>query len=71
MAGGLQESSYVEPGQRLPSPVPSPVGKLGLGVCYDLRFPEHSQALAAAGAEVEHITRTLPQHSRFLVLALR
>ena len=54
----------MEPGQRLPSPVPAPVGRLGLGVCYDLRFPEHSQALAAAGAEVDHITR---HQSRFLV----
>ena len=30
----------------------SPVGKLGLTVCYDLRFPELYRALAARGAEV-------------------
>ena len=30
----------------------SPVGKLGLTVCYDLRFPELYRTLAARGAEV-------------------
>ena len=30
----------------------TPVGKLGLSVCYDLRFPELYRALAAAGAEL-------------------
>ena len=32
--------------------VPTPVGRLGLSVCYDLRFPELYRALAAQGAEV-------------------
>lgn len=29
----------------------TPVGKLGLAICYDLRFPEHFRRLADAGAE--------------------
>jgi nitrilase len=32
--------------------VDTPVGMLGLSVCYDLRFPELYRRLAAAGAEV-------------------
>jgi len=48
----LSESSYVIPGTHLPHPVPTPLGKLGLGICYDLRFPEHSLALTKAGAEL-------------------
>jgi len=48
----LSESAYVTPGSSLPPPVPTPLGKLGLGICYDLRFPEHSLALARAGAEL-------------------
>ena len=32
--------------------VQTPVGRLGLSVCYDLRFPELYRALAAQGAEV-------------------
>lgn len=30
----------------------TPVGRLGLSVCYDLRFPELYRALARAGAEI-------------------
>jgi len=48
----MSESAYVTPGSSLPSPVPSPLGRVGLGICYDLRFPEISQALASAGAEL-------------------
>jgi len=32
--------------------VDTPCGKLGLAICYDLRFPEHFRRLADAGAEV-------------------
>ena len=32
--------------------VDTPAGKLGLSVCYDLRFPELYRALTAAGAEI-------------------
>ena len=48
----LKESDYVGAGTSLTSPVESPLGRLGLGICYDLRFGEHSQALARAGAEL-------------------
>jgi len=51
-AVSLSESSYVSPGCRLAPPVTTPLGKLGLGICYDLRFPEFSQSLTAAGAEI-------------------
>ena len=30
----------------------TPVGRLGLSVCYDVRFPELFRALSAAGAQV-------------------
>ncbi len=46
-----KESEAVEAGQKLVV-VDSPVGKLGLSVCYDLRFPELYLALANQGAEV-------------------
>ncbi len=32
--------------------VPSPLGQLGLSICYDLRFPEHYRRLVDAGATV-------------------
>ncbi|KAJ6892322.1 hypothetical protein NC651_025500 [Populus alba x Populus x berolinensis] len=39
-----KESSFTEPGKDIVS-VDSPVGRLGLSVCYDLRFPELYQQL--------------------------
>ena len=33
----LCESAYVDPGQQVTPPLDTPLGKLGLGVCYDLR----------------------------------
>lgn len=48
----LKESDYAEVGKVLPLPIETPLGNLGLGICYDLRFAEHSQALVRAGAEL-------------------
>jgi len=46
-----QESATVVPGSELVV-VPTPIGRLGLAVCYDVRFPELFRALQAQGAEV-------------------
>lgn len=46
-----RESATVAPGSELVV-VDSPVGRLGLSVCYDVRFPELFRALSARGAEV-------------------
>ncbi|XP_006642871.3 deaminated glutathione amidase [Lepisosteus oculatus] len=48
----LKESSFTIPGPCIVPPVQTPLGKLGLGVCYDLRFPEFSLALVRKGAEI-------------------
>nr|XP_057924366.1 deaminated glutathione amidase isoform X2 [Doryrhamphus excisus] len=48
----IKESAFTIPGQSLVSPFQTPVGKVGLGVCYDLRFPELSLALQKNGAEI-------------------
>lgn len=47
----LAESRFVAPG-RTPVVARTPLGALGLSVCYDLRFPELYRALAFGGAEV-------------------
>lgn len=49
--GRYQESSYICPGQH-PQVVGTPFCKLGLSVCYDLRFPEYFRLLADAGADI-------------------
>ncbi|MEJ1965814.1 MAG: carbon-nitrogen hydrolase family protein [Gammaproteobacteria bacterium] len=50
-AEGYRESAHVAPGSE-PVVVDTPVGRLGLSVCYDMRFPELFRRLGAAGAQV-------------------
>jgi deaminated glutathione amidase len=50
-AESYRESANVAPGTA-PVTVPTPVGRLGLSVCYDVRFPELYRSLSAAGAEL-------------------
>ena len=42
----LKESDYVKGGNNICSPIGTEIGRIGLGVCYDLRFPELSLAMA-------------------------
>ena len=46
-----RESALYAPGERAVV-VDTPVGALGLAICYDLRFPDLFRALTDAGAEV-------------------
>lgn len=45
------ESSTIDPGEG-PTVIDTPFGKLGLAVCYDLRFPELFRCMLAHGMEV-------------------
>ena len=45
------ESEVVVPGDKVVV-APTPLGRIGLTVCYDLRFPELYRKLASLGAEV-------------------
>jgi predicted amidohydrolase len=45
-----RESSHVMPG-REPVLADTPVGRLGMSVCYDMRFPELYRELVSQGAE--------------------
>ena len=47
-----RESASIAAGALQPVTVDTPAGRLGLSVCYDLRFPELYRALAAQGAEL-------------------
>lgn len=51
-AGSPAESDRATPGDALFAPVATPFGKIGLGICYDLRFPEISRAAALAGCDL-------------------
>lgn len=45
------ESAVIEPGREVVV-VDTPIGRMGLSVCYDLRFPELYRALVAKGAQI-------------------
>lgn len=49
-AENYRESAHVEPGGE-PAIVETPIGRLGLTVCYDVRFPELFRSLGALGAQ--------------------
>jgi nitrilase len=47
-----RESQSIAPGPPRAVAIDTPAGRLGLSVCYDLRFPELFRQLAGAGAEI-------------------
>jgi len=66
----FRESKTVQPGGQ-PVVVPTPLGRLGLSICYDLRFPELYRALVRAGAEVMFVPAAFTAYTgRFHWLAL-
>jgi predicted amidohydrolase len=50
-AESYRESANMAPG-KTPAVVDTPIGRVGLAVCYDVRFPELFRNLSAQGAEV-------------------
>lgn len=49
---GFRESDKMISGSKISQPVKTSIGKVGMMICYDLRFPEMSRSLAASGTEV-------------------
>lgn len=43
---------FVTPGSQPPVIVPSPLGGIGLSICYDIRFPEWARSLMLGGASI-------------------
>jgi len=48
----FRESDKMTPGSKIAKPVKTSIGKVGMMICYDLRFPEMSRSLASSGSEV-------------------
>jgi predicted amidohydrolase len=42
---------FLTPGDALAEPLEAPLGRLGILICYDLRFPEPARAFALQGAQ--------------------
>jgi deaminated glutathione amidase len=51
-AFGAKESERIKPGDALFEPIETPFGKIGLFVCYELRFPEVARYQAIHGADI-------------------
>ena len=49
---GFKESTKLEPGHKIAHPTKTTLGKVGMLICYDLRFPEMSRILASSGSEI-------------------
>lgn len=49
---GFKESDKFASGNKIIQPLRTKSGKIGLMICYDVRFPEMSRILALAGAEM-------------------
>ncbi|MEE2829367.1 MAG: carbon-nitrogen hydrolase family protein [Myxococcota bacterium] len=58
----FQESDTVTPGDRAVV-VDTPIGRLGLTVCYDLRFPALYEALREGGAEIVLVPAAFTAHT--------
>ena len=49
---GFRESDKIVSGSMIAKPVSTSIGKVGMMICYDLRFPEMSRSLALAGSDI-------------------
>jgi len=57
---------FVEPGQGPYAVYDTPLGRIGLQICYDWRFPEVTRSLALQGAELVAMPTCSPSSSREL-----
>lgn len=49
---GFKESKKLIAGKKIEKPAKTPAGKVGVMICYDLRFPELSRLLTVNGADI-------------------
>jgi predicted amidohydrolase len=59
-----REQLFFEPGSEPAPVVETSVGRIGVGVCYDLNFPEVARSLALAGADLVALPANFPLHPR-------
>lgn len=51
-AFGVKESDFNKPGDSFFEPIDTPFGKIGLFVCYEVRFPEVARYQTSKGADI-------------------
>jgi predicted amidohydrolase len=56
---------FVESGDLPPAVYETEVGRIGMGICYELMFPEHARVLALLGAEIIALPTNWPEIAEF------
>ena len=51
-AFGFKESLKFSRGDKIPKLITTPIGKMGIMICYDIRFPELSRILTVNGSDI-------------------
>ncbi|CAF1441290.1 unnamed protein product [Adineta steineri] len=62
----LRESDFTQPGSSIANPIETPAGRIGLGICYDLRFVEFARLLTASsenGAQILTYPSAFTKHT--------
>jgi predicted amidohydrolase len=59
-----REPFIFEPGSEPAPVVETSVGRIGVGVCYDMNFPEVARGLALTGADLVALPANFPLHPR-------
>jgi 5-aminopentanamidase len=59
-----REQLFFEPGSEAAPVVETPVGRVGVCVCYDLNFPEVARGLGLGGAEIVAVPTNWPLYPR-------
>jgi 5-aminopentanamidase len=59
-----REQLVFAPGEEFPPVVHTPLGRIGLCICYDVEFPEVSRGLALRGAELVCVPTNWPDEGR-------
>ncbi|MBE0480064.1 MAG: carbon-nitrogen hydrolase family protein [Dehalococcoidia bacterium] len=52
---------FLDHGDAPPEVYETEIGKIGMGICYDILFPEHARTLALKGAEIFALPTNWPQ----------
>jgi predicted amidohydrolase len=59
-----REQLFFEPGRECAPVLDTAVGRVGIGICYDLNFPEVARGLALAGADIVALPTNSPRFPR-------
>jgi predicted amidohydrolase len=57
---------FISSGSSAPDVFDTPIGSIGIGICYDAMFPEHARILALQGADILVLPTNWPEQREFI-----